>query len=305
MKSKRVWLSLLFVGLLLAMPMLGGCAEEQSTATPAPTAPVTSTPAPTTSTPSPTATSTPSPELSGSITEAGSTTVQPLAEKMAAGFMAKHPKVKITIQGGGSSTGVKSCANGVVNIGAASRDLKSSEPALVTHCIARDGIAIVVHSSNPVSGLTKEQVKDIFAGSITNWKDVGGDDAAITVVSREEGSGTRSAFEHMIMGKKGPPITNSAIFQPSNGVVKTTVAGTPLSIGYLSLGYLDATIKALDIDSVPCTVENAACGKYPVVRPLYFLTKEAPKGLVKEFLDFAMSSDGQKIVEEEGYISIK
>jgi len=264
-------------------------------------------------TPAPTPTPAPSPTpaeagLSGKIVEAGSTTVQPLAEKLAEAFSAKYPQVQITVQGGGSSVGVKSAGQGTVDVGAASREVKDSErekyPDLVVHTIARDGIAIVAHPDVPLEGLTKEQVKNIFAGEITNWSDVGGPDKPIVVVSREEGSGTRAAFEEMVMGKEGPPIVDTAILQPSNGAVRTTVSTTPDSIGFLSFGYLDESIKALAIDGVEATVENAASGVYPVVRPLNLLTKGEPDGLVKAWLDFILSDEGQKIVVEEGYIAV-
>ena len=127
----------------------------------------------------------------------------------------------------------------------------------------------------------------------------------IIVVAREEGSGTRSAFEEMVMGKKGPPIVDTAILQPSNGAVRTTVSTTPDSIGFLSFGYLDASVKALAIDGVQATAEKAASGEYPVVRPLNLLTKGEPTGLVKAWLDFVMSDEGQKIAVEEGYIAVE
>lgn len=241
--------------------------------------------------------------LTGKITEAGSTTVQPLAEELANAFMAAHPDVEITIQGGGSSVGVKSAANGTVDIGAASRELKPEEKTLglVEHVLARDGIAIVSHPSQTVSGLTKEQVKQIFAGEITNWSEVGGSDEAINVVSREEGSGTRAAFEEMVMGEV--LITATAILQPSNGAVRTTVAGDPNSIGFLSFGYLDSSVKALSVDGVAGTVENAKNGTYPIVRPLLLLTKGEPEGLVKEFIDYCLSDEGQQIVAKD-YITV-
>jgi phosphate transport system substrate-binding protein len=249
----------------------------------------------------PTEPNTPS-ELSGTITEAGSTTVQPLAEKLASAFTEMHPKVMVTVQGGGSSVGVKSADDGTVDIGAASRELKSSEPALVKHLLCRDGIAIVTEPGNTISGLTKDQIRQIFAGGITNWSEVGGPSEDIIVVAREEGSGTRAAFEEMVMDES--LITNMAILQPSNGAVRTTVATTPNSIAFLSFGYLDASVKALAVDGVEGTIENAKSGSYPIVRPLYFLTKEAPTGLVKEFIDFCLSSAGQAIAEGEGYISV-
>lgn len=239
----------------------------------------------------------------GTITTAGSTTVQPVAEKLAMAFMADQPEVNVVIQGGGSSTGVKSSNDGTVDIGMCSRELKPTEPNLVKHVLARDGIAIAGHKSVPVSDLTVEQVKDIFAGVITNWNEVGGDDSNIIVVAREEGSGTRAAFEEMVMDEE--LITNTAILQPSNGAVKTTVANTPNSIGFLSFGYLDGSVKALAIDGVAGTAENAKNGTYPIVRPLYFLTKEQPTGIVKDFIDFCLGAEGQSIVEDEGYLSVQ
>ncbi len=248
-------------------------------------------------------------EFSGKIIEAGSTTVQPLAEKLAEAFMARHPKVEIIVQGGGSSVGVKSAGEGTVDVGAASREVKDSEkekyPDLVVHTIAYDGIAIVVHPEVPIDGLTMEQVRDIFAGKIANWKEVGGPDKPIVVVSREEGSGTRACFEELVMGKDGPLITEKAILQPSNGAVRTTVATTPYSIGYLSFGFLDPSIKGLALDGVKPTVENVVAGKYPVVRPLNLLTKGKPTGVVKAWLDFILCEEGQKIVVEEGYIAVR
>jgi len=239
----------------------------------------------------------------GTITEAGSTTVQPVAEKLASVFMADNPEVNIIIQGGGSSVGVKSCNDGTVDIGAASREIKPTEPNLVKHILARDAIAIVTHKDVPVSGLTTEQVRDIFSGGITNWHEVGGDDEEIIVVAREEGSGTRAAFEEMVMDED--LIVNTAILQPSNGAVKTTVANTPNSIGFLSFGYIDSSIKALAVDGVAGSVENAKAGTYPIVRPLYFLTKEEPTGIVKDFIDFCLGAEGQSIVEDEGYLSVR
>jgi len=242
--------------------------------------------------------------VSISITEAGSTTVQPLAEKCAQAFMSINPDVSITIQGGGSSVGVKSAADGTVDIGAASRELKESEPELVKHLLAKDGIAIVYHPSNTVTGLSKEQVKEIYAGNITNWREVGGSDQDIHVGAREEGSGTRSAFEEMVMGEE-TLITKTAILQPSNGSIRTTVASDKQAIGFLSFGYIDDSVKALAIDGVDATKDNALNGSYPVVRPLYFLTSEQPTGVVKEFIDFCTGIEGQKIAEEEGYIPIQ
>lgn len=241
--------------------------------------------------------------LSETITESGSTTVQPLAEKLAAAFTEENPDVEIIVQGGGSSQGFKEVVDGISDIGALSRELKTEEAEqVVEHVIARDGIAIVVHPSTTVSNLTKEQVRNIFAGSITNWSEVGGPNQKIVVISREEGSGTRSAFEEMVM--EGELITEDAIIQNSNGFLKTGVSTTPYSIGFLSFGYLDSTVKVLSVDGTPATEENAKNGTYPIVRPLLFVTKEEPEGPVKEFIDFCLSEEGQAIVEEEGYLSV-
>jgi phosphate transport system substrate-binding protein len=287
--KKFKWLLLPLAALLVLAIGLASC---NSTTTSNTTSPTNTT----------TTTTTSSGGLSGEITEAGSTTVQPLTESLAAAFMAKYPDITVVIQGGGSSTGVKSAAEGTVDIGAASRELKPNEVGTVMeHVLARDGIAIITHPSQTVSNLTKEQVMQIFTGEITNWSEVGGADETINVVAREEGSGTRAAFEEMVMGEE--VITEMAILQPSNGAVRTTVAGDPNAIGFLSFGYLDSSTKALSIDGVPATVDNAKNGTYPIVRPLLLLTKGEPEGIVKEFIDFCLGSEGQAIVAED-YIPV-
>jgi len=238
------------------------------------------------------------------ITEAGSTTVQPLAEQLAEAFMADNPDVNITTQGGGSSVGIQSAAEGTVDIGAASRELKSSEEGLglVVHVLARDGIAIVGHPSQNITGLTTEEVKNIFAGNIIDWNQVGGVGEEITVIAREEGSGTRAAFEELVMDDE--LITETAILLPSNGAVRTAVAGDPNSIGFLSLGLVNEEIKAFDIDGVASTVENCLNETYPILRPLLFLTMGEPTGKVAEFIDFCLDTEGQAIVTAEGYIPV-
>jgi phosphate transport system substrate-binding protein len=253
--------------------------------------------------------------LSGQLQLAGSTTVQPLAEKLAEAFMAKNPDVVVEIQGGGSSVGVTSAGEGTVDIGNASREIKSSElekfPNLKVFTIAYDGIAIVTNPGLKLPGLSKEQVQAIFAGEVTNFKDVGGPDAAIIVVSREEGSGTRAAFEELVMEykdasgeKKVKPIYEKALLQQSNGQVRTTVATTPNSVGYLSFGFLDASIASVPVGGVAPTVDNVKNGSYPIVRPLNMLTNGEPKPLAKAFLDYILSADGQTIVAED-YVTVK
>jgi phosphate transport system substrate-binding protein len=229
--------------------------------------------------------------------------VQPLAEKMAHAFMQIHPRVKVNISGGGSSAGVRACAAGTVDIGAASRDIRIAEPDLIPHAIARDAVVMVVHSSNPVADLTTEQVAKIYAGEITNWKEVGGKDEPIVVVSREEGSGTRDCFEHGVTKKFGKRIKADALFYDSNGAIRTKVSAEPKAIGFISLGYGEG-LKVLTLDGVECNLETCQSGKYPVLRRLYLLTKEVPTGAVKAFIAFCRSEEGQKIAAEEGFIPL-
>jgi phosphate transport system substrate-binding protein len=304
---------ILFVGLLVLMAALTACSSAQAPATQAPATQAPATQAPATQAPATQAPATQAPAaaeaaVTGKITVAGSTTVQPLAEKLAEAFSAINKGVDITIQGGGSSVGVKSGGEGTVNIGTASRDITDDEkkqyPDMRVFIIARDGIAVIANPGVSVSNLTKKQVADIFSGKITNWKDVGGADKPIVVVSREEGSGTRNAFEELVMGKNNP-IVATAILQSSNGAVRTTVSTTPDAVGYLSFGYLDQSVKALSIEGVEATEANAASGKYPVVRPLIMLTKGDPAGATKAWLDWILSPAGQKIVAKEGYIAVK
>lgn len=279
------------------------------------TAPATQAPAPTAAETEATATIAPAEPtesaaatLSGEINIAGSTTVQPLAEVLAEAFTAMYPDVRVAVQGGGSSTGVKSAGEGTVDIGTASREIKEGEltefPNLTIFVIARDGIAIIANSDVTVEDLTKDQIRDVFAGNITNWSKLGGADAEIVVVAREEGSGTRAAFEEMVMGED-VLITANAVLQPSNGAVRSTVASTPNSVGFLSFGYLDDTIKTIAVDGVAPSEETAADGTYPIVRPLNMLTNGEPSELAQAYLDFIMSADGQTIVADEGYLTVQ
>jgi len=289
--------------LLLAAALLGGCA--QATPTPMLTEPETAAPSviEQQAAPEPTAEH----ALAGRITVAGSTTVQPLAEKLAAAFRAANPEVEIVIQGGGSSVGVKSAAQGIVDIGTASREVKDSEkaeyPDLVIHRIAVDGVAIIVHPDVPLDSITTEQVQAVFAGEIANWRELGGPDQPITVVAREEGSGTRDFFQEHFM--KDKEIVARAILQPSNGALRTAVSTTPNSIGFLSFGYLDDSVKALAVDGVQPTEANVYAGTYTAWRYLNMLTRGEPAGLARAWLEFILSDDGQQIVTAQGYLAVK
>ena len=242
--------------------------------------------------------------LSGSITIAGSTSVQPFSEVLAEEFMAQHNQVKINVQGGGSSQGIEAAASGVAEIGSSSRELKPEEAGrLHQYVIAKDGIAIIVHPSNPVNNLTLAQLKDIFKGKIVNWKSVGGADARISLVNREAGSGTRDGFETLVMNKE--PVSDQALVANSTGAVKTTVAGDKNSIGYVSLAALDSSVKPLSVEGVQATAENVFNGKYKVQRPFIYVTREEPAGLVKAFIEYVLSAQGQEILKREGAVPVK
>ncbi|MEN6460013.1 MAG: phosphate ABC transporter substrate-binding protein [Syntrophomonas sp.] len=243
--------------------------------------------------------------LSGTLTIAGSTSVQPFSEVLAEEFMAKNKNVQVNVQGGGSSQGVEAAVSGATDIGSASRDLKDEEKAkatLVSTPIAIDGVAIVVNSANKVTSLTSEQVKNIYLGNVKNWKDIGGSNAPITVVTREDGSGTREAFSKGIMNEEN--IINSAIVQNSTGAVRTTVAGDKNAIGYVSMASVNSEVKAVDLDGVAATEANVKSGQYKLQRPFIYITKDAPKGLAKAFIDFVLSNEGQKIIVDEGAYSV-
>jgi phosphate transport system substrate-binding protein len=240
------------------------------------------------------------------ISVVGSTTVQPLAECLSEAWEAINPTVLITVSGGGSSVGVKSASEQTADIGMASREIKHSEiqscPDIVIHTIARDGIAIVVHPDLDIDGLTMEQARKIFAGEFTDWGETGGTPGSILVVVREEGSGTRAAFEEIVM--EDDIISDSAILQPSNGAVRTTVESTPGSIAFISFGYLDSTTKPITINGALPTTENVNSGAYPIVRPLNMVTFGEPEGAAADWLEFIAGEDGQAIVAAEGYLPI-
>jgi len=237
------------------------------------------------------------------VTAAGSTAFQPFAEKLAEQFMAGQPDIAVTIQGGGSALGVQAALSGAAQIGMA--DLVQLPPeaqALTSVVVARDGIAVVVNNKNSVKDLTMEQIRDIFCGKIRNWKALGGVDHEITVVSREAGSGTRSSFEKIV---KDVTLTKDAIIQDSNGTIRETVAMDENAVGYLSHGLLNEKIKAVTVHGTACTTEDVVAGRYPIVRPVYLLTKGEPTGACKAFIDYVCSAEGQKTIKESGLIPAK
>jgi len=242
------------------------------------------------------------------LTIAGSTTVAPICEEWARVFMEKYPNVKITVVAIGSGPGIKACGTGEADIGMSSRDVKPAEfekyPNLKVFPIGMDGVAVVVHPTNPITELTKEQVAKIFAGEITNWKEVGGLDQKIHVYTREEGSGTRHCFEKGFLKPFKKEIFGGALVGPSNPEMRVAVSKDPQAIGYLSFGFLDPSIKTPKIDGVEATVENLLKGKYPAFRTLYVLTNGEPDLVEEAFIGFGLSEEGQKVVKELGYIPL-
>ncbi len=239
----------------------------------------------------------------GSIKMSGSTSVQPLAQELAKAFMKKYPNVQVTIAGGGSSVGIKDVAEGKVNIGNASRALKSSDPAgVVGTTIAKDAVVVIVNPKNPIGKLTKEQVKEIYTGKITNWKDVGGKNAPIIVHSRDAASGTFEFFTEAFLEKA--TVVATAKQHASNGLVRQNVAANENAIGFVSLGYVDSSVKAPTMDGVEPSVANCKNGSYHYVRPFNMCTKGDPTGMAKYFLDFVLSPEGQAIVAKE-YLTVK
>jgi phosphate transport system substrate-binding protein len=236
------------------------------------------------------------------ITIAGSTSVMPFTEKLAEHFMLDHPNFVIDVQGGGSTAGIQAVTNNTVNIGMSSRELNNKEKSLNTITICHDGISIILHPQNKINGLTLQQVRDIYNGVITNWKELGWIDRKIDAVTREEGSGTRSAFEELVMKKK--EIDDGIMVQDSNGSVKEVVATDPYAMGYISLGLLDEKVKPVAIDDVVPSIKSIKAGRYKIVRPFLYVTNGELGQYAKEFVDFILSRDGQKILKKEGLVGL-
>ncbi|OPX60840.1 MAG: phosphate ABC transporter periplasmic substrate-binding protein PstS [Methanobacterium sp. PtaB.Bin024] len=234
---------------------------------------------------------------------AGSTSVQPVAEKLADKYMEEHPNVRIDVMGGGSGLGIRSVSQNIISIGTSSKALNKSEtPGLDNYTIGNEGIVIAVNIDNPVDGLTKSQLKDIFSGKITNWKEVGGQDAQINLVIREDGSGTRQAFEDLVMEKT--EVKSDAVVQTSTESVKVAVKQDPNAIGYISLAHMTPDVKALTIDGVSPSLETIKDNSYKLQRPFLFVTNGEPEGEVKKFIEWSLGPEGQKIVEEEKIVPV-
>lgn len=241
-------------------------------------------------------------DRAGSITLAGSTSVQPFAEMLAEEYARRYPdRPPVNVQGGGSSAGARAAFSGTAHIGMMSREPAESEKELVPTVIAVDALALIVHRDNKVADLTKDQIRGIFSGSITDWGELGGTPGTIHVISREEGSGTRGAFDELIM--EGDDVMARAIVQDSNGAVRETVAGDPRAIGYVSLGLVDERVRAVRVDGVEASVESVRRREYTLVRPFLFVVKGDYTPEAKAFLDFVLGEDGQRILAEEGLVT--
>lgn len=249
--------------------------------------------------------------LQAAIVAEGSTTVLPLAQKTAEVYMNNKPSADISIRGGGSGVGINALIAGTADIASSSRAIKEAElgkaagkgitPKATVVCM--DAIALIVNPANEVSALTKEQVKDIFTGKITNWKDLGGDDRKIVLVSRDSASGTFEAFTELAL--QGAKTNKKALMQASNQGVAGIVATTPGAIGYVGLGYLTDKTKTIVLGGVSPTVETVLNKSYVFSRPLFMYTNGAPEGEVKGYLDFVTSEQGQKIAQELGFVPLK
>lgn len=244
-------------------------------------------------------------EKSVTISISGSTSIGPLMEKEAEAYKKDNSNVNIEIQQIGSSAGIKNTISGVSEIGMASRELKDEEKDEVSETIiAFDGIGLIIHPNNTATNLTMDQVKSIYTGKITNWKEVGGKDAPIVVVSRDESSGTRSAFQELV-DFTSEELEKSATIADGNGSVKTTVATNENAIGYISFEGFDNSVKALKVDGVEATADNVLNKTYSLSRPFIVVYKESnitENG--KKFIDYILSDAGQTIVEEAGGIKI-
>jgi phosphate transport system substrate-binding protein len=240
------------------------------------------------------------------ISVIGSTSMQPFAEMLAQEFNKRHPGANVSVQGGGSTAGIEAVRSDIAEIGMCSRNLKKDE-AFDSVTIALDGLAIIVHRSNPVQQLSLQQIQAIFVGnSITRWSQVGGRDIPIHMITREEGSGTREAFMNLVMHKVR--ISRKALTQESNGAVRELVRNDPAAIGYMSQGLVMGEAKILGLDKilgvngiVP-TQATVSSGEYPLVRPFLFVTKGKPIPKAQEFIDFVLSDPGQTMLEMEGLV---
>lgn len=241
----------------------------------------------------------------------GSTTVLPIAQAAAEAFMKKRPDINISLSGGGSGDGIKALIDKSTDIANSSRDMKPEEVKLArergvdpaAHRVAIDAIVPIVHPTNPITDLTIEQLSLIYQGKITNWKEVGGADKKIVVISRDTSSGTYETWEQKVLHKA--KVTPRAQLQASNGAIVQAVSKNKYAVGYIGIGYLNKAVKGLKVAGVQASAQTALSGQYPIARPLFMFTNGQPKGATAEYIKFLLSPEGQKIVKKEGFVPLK
>ena len=242
----------------------------------------------------------------GELRIAGGTAHIPVMKELAKRVMRSNHDITITVAGGGSGVGIKQVGEGLIDIGNAGRNAKKEELErydIVKFKWAIDGVALVVHPENEVRELSKEQAKDIYAGKITNWQEVGGPDKRINLFTRDNESGTRAVFWKKALGKGD--IAASANFVASNGAMKAAVSQDPFAIGYVSVGHIDESVMPVTFDGVTPSRETVKDGSYTVARGLNSYTKGEPTGLAKKFIDYIFSQQGQQVVADKGFIPVK
>ncbi len=245
-----------------------------------------------------------------SIVIKGSTTVLPVAQGTLEAFMKKNPGVQMSLSGGGSGEGIKALIDKTTDIATSSREIKKEEITLaqrkginpLAHVVAHDAIIPVVHPKNKVTNLSVDQLSQIYQGKITNWKEVGGDDLKIVVISRDSSSGTFESWDHFVMKKA--KVTPRAQMLASNGAIVTAIAKNRYAIGYLGIGYINKSVKSLQVNGITASVQSALSKAYPLSRELYMYTDGDAKGGVAKYLAFVKSVEGQKIVVKEGFVPL-
>jgi phosphate transport system substrate-binding protein len=247
----------------------------------------------------------------GNIVIKGSTTVLPIAQKAAEAYMKQNPDVKISISGGGSGNGIKALIDGSTDIADSSRFIKPQEVKLavdkgrypVLFAVAYDCIVPVVHPSNSLKNITMAQLKDIYMGKVKNWKEIGGPDMPVVVISRDTSSGTYEVWHEKVMKKER--VFPGALLQASNGAIVQAVSKNKIAVGYIGLGYMTDSVKGLSVNNIKGSAETTLNGTYPVSRPLYMFTPGWPKGDVLKFINFVMNPEkGQKCVSDAGYVPL-
>ena len=245
-----------------------------------------------------------------SVVIKGSTTVLPVAQGTLEAYMKANPGVQFSLSGGGSGEGIKALIDKTTNIATSSREIKKEEIMLaakkgikpVAHIVAYDAIIPIVHPKNKVTNLSIDQLSQIYQGKITNWKEVGGEDLKIVVISRDSSSGTFESWDHFVMKKA--KVTPRAQMLASNGALVTAVAKNKYAIAYLGIGYVNKSVKPIMVNGIKASIQTAMSKQYPFSRELYMYTNGEPVGQVAKYIAFVKSADGQKIVAKEGFVPI-